>query len=437
MDPLNAGIIGCIALLACFFLGIPIGYSLGIVGFSGLTYLFGFEAAVTFSLRRLHDFLASFTLTAIPLFVLMGYFALYSDMTKDAFTTARMWLSRIPGGLASAVVVASALFAACSGTGIPAAAALGRIAVPEMLEHKYDRRLATGVVAAATPLAVLIPPSITMIIFGILTETSIARLLIAGIIPGILASAVFIAGITLRAWSNPALAPAYPGEVSWALRLKELRKILGIVFLFFLVIGSIYLGLATPTEAAGFGAFGTLFLGIARRRLGWEGIKRSLYDSVMVCSTIFLIIGMASIFNVFLTRTGVITSLGTFLVDLNLSPMGMLVVMSTFYIILGCFLDSISMMIITIPIIYPFLTAMNINLVWFGVIMTIYIEIASITPPFGITVYALKGALGDSIELWDIFRGCFFFFGLWIIVLAVILLFPQLSLWLPALVKGS
>lgn len=436
MDPLNAGIIGSVALVVCFFLGIPIGYSLGIVGFSGLTYIFGYEAALTFSLRRIHDFLASFTFTAIPLFVLMGYFALYSDLTKDAFTTARTWLSKIPGGLASAVVVASALFAACSGTGIPAAAALGRIAVPEMLENKYDRGLATGVVAAATPLAVLIPPSITMIIFGILTETSIARLLIAGIIPGIVATLVFIAGITLRAWHNPSLAPPYPGEISWIVRLKELRKISGILFLFFFVIGSIYLGLATPTEAAGFGAFGTLALGIARRRLGWNEIKQSLYDSVIVCSTIFMIIGMASIFNVFLTRTGVITALGTALVNLNLSPMGMLLVMSVFYIILGCFLDSISMMIITIPIIYPLLVAMKINLVWFGVIMTIYIEIASITPPFGITVYALKGALGDLVDLWDIFKGCFFFFWMWIIVLAIILLFPQLSLWLPGLIKG-
>jgi len=177
-------------------------------------------------------------------------------------------------------------------------------------------------------------------------------------------------------------------------------------------------------------------LGIARRRLGWDEIKRSLYDSVMVCSTIFLIIGMASIFNVFLTRTGVITALGNALIDLNLPPMGMLLVMSIFYIILGCFLDSISMMIITLPIVYPLLVAMKINLVWFGVIMTIYIEIASITPPFGITVYALKGALGDLIDLWDIFKGCFFFFWMWIITLAIILLFPQLSLWLPGLIKG-
>jgi TRAP-type C4-dicarboxylate transport system permease large subunit len=203
--------------------------------------------------------------------------------------------------------------------------------------------------------------------------------------------------------------------------------------LFFLVIGSIY---SRPGDSHGGrpGAFGTL-LGIAAG--GWAGeITGPCYDSVIVCSTIFMIIGMASIFNVFLTRTGVITSLGTFLVNLNLSPMGMLVVMSVFYIILGCFLDSVSMMIITLPIIYPLLTAMKIDLVWFGVIMTIYIEIASITPPFGITVYALKGALGDLIDLWDIFRGCFFFFWMWIIILAIILLFPQVSLWLPALVKG-
>ena len=436
MDLIYIGIIGAIFLIVLFSLGIPIGYSLGIVGFAGLMYLFGYEAAVTYCLRRIHDFLARFTFTAIPLFILMGYFALYSDLTKDAFTTARIWLTKIPGGLASAVVLASALFAACAGVGIPAAAALGRIAVPEMLENKYDTGLASGVVAAATPMAVLIPPSIIMIIFGILTETSIARLLIAGIIPGILASSVFIAGITFRAWRNPSIAPPYSGEITWALRFKELRKIWGILFLFVLVIGSIYLGLATPTEASGFGAFGTLVLGIVRKRLGWNEIKRALYDSVFVSSTIFIIIGMASIFNVFLTRTGVISALGAALIDLNLPPLGTMAVMSVFYIILGCFLDSVSMMIITIPVILPLLTEMKINLIWFGVIMTIYIEIAAITPPFGITVYALKGALGDMIDLWDIFKGCFFFLWMWMVILTILLLFPQLSLWLPALIRG-
>ncbi len=436
MDPIYIGILGAFALIVLFSLGIPIGFSLGIVGFAGLTYLFGYDAAATYCLRRLHDFLASFTFTAIPLFVLMGYFALHSNLTKDAFTTARIWLSKIPGGLASAVVLSSALFAACSGTGIPAAAALGRIAVPEMLENKYNKGLATGVVAAATPMAVLIPPSIVMIIFGILTETSIARLLIAGIIPGILASSVFIVAITLRVWRNPSLAPPYTGEISWGLRFRELGKIWGILVIFILVIGSIYLGLATPTEASGFGAFATLMLGIVRRRLGWTGIKRAVYDSVMVTSTIFIIIGMASIFNVFLTRTGVVTALGESLIALNLPPLGLMLVLSVFYIILGCFLDSISMMIITIPVILPLITALKIDLVWLGVIMTLYIEIAAITPPFGISVYALKGALGDMVDLWDIFKGCFFFLWLWLIILLILLIFPQLSLWLPALVRG-
>jgi C4-dicarboxylate transporter DctM subunit len=436
MDPILAGVVSSIALVALFFIGIPIGYSLGVVGFCGMTYLFGYDAAIAYSIRRIHDYLATFTFTAIPLFILMGYFALYSDLTKDAFSTARIWLSKIPGGLASAVVVASALFAACSGSGLPAAAALGRISVPEMIQMKYDRRLATGVVAASTPMAVLIPPSITMIIFGILTETSIARLLIAGIIPGILASGIFILGITLRVWHNPKLAPPVPGTITWGQRFRELRKISGILFLFFFVIGSIYAGWATPTEAAGFGAFGTLMLGLARRRLGWTGIKKSVYESVYVSSILFVIIGMASIFNVFLTRSGVVDLLAKYLIHLDLGPLMMLIIMSIFYIILGCFLDSISMMIITIPIIYPLLAAMKIDLIWFGIIMTIWIEIAAITPPFGITVYALKGALGDMVDLWEIFRGCFFFFGLWIVILLILLLVPELSLWLPALVRG-
>jgi len=436
MDPIFAGVVSSIALVVLFFIGIPIGYSLGIVGFGGLTYLFGYEAALAYSMRRIHDYVAHFTFTAIPLFILMGYFALYSELTKDAFSTARIWLSKIHGGLASAVVVASALFAVCSGSGLPAAAALGRIAVPEMIELGYDRRLATGVVAASTPMAVLIPPSITMIIFGILTETSIARLLIAGIIPGIVASGIFILGITLRVWRNPKLAPPVPGTVTWGQRFRELRKISGILFLFFFVIGSIYLGWTTPTEAAGFGAFGTLVLGLARRRLGWIEIKKSVYESVYVTSILFIIIAMASIFNVFLTRSGVVDLLARYLINMDLSPLMMLVIMSVFYIIMGCFLDSISMMIITIPIIYPLLAAMKINLIWFGIIMTIWIEIAAITPPFGITVYALKGALGDMVDLWEIFRGCFFFFGLWIIILVIIRLFPDVSLWLPDLVRG-
>lgn len=436
MDPITVGIICSIVLAALFFIGIPIAYSLGFVGLGGLGYLFGYDAAIAFSLQKIHDYVAHFSFTAIPLFILMGYLALYSELTEDAFTTARSWLSKIPGGLASAVVVASGLFAACSGSGLPAAVALGRISVPEMIKRGYDRGLATGVVAASTPLAVLIPPSVTMVIYGILTETSIAHLLIAGIIPGILAVAIFILGITLRVWHNPKLAPPVPDLITWRQRFRDLSKIWGIVLLFIFVIGSMYFGWTTPTEAAGFGAFGTLVLGLARKRLGWKEIRKAVYESVYVSAVLLAIIAMASIFNVFLVRSGVVDLLAENLVALNPSPLMLLFMLSIFYIALGCFLDSISMMIITIPIFLPMLKALDINLIWYGIIITIWIEIAAITPPFGISVYALKGALGDTVDLWEIFRGCFFFFWLWLVVLVIIIIFPQLSLWLPAFVRG-
>jgi tripartite ATP-independent transporter DctM subunit len=436
MDPITVGVVCSIVLVALFFIGIPIAYCLGIVGLSGLAALFGFDAAIGFSMRKIHDYVAHFTFTSIPLFILMGYLALYSEMTDDAFAAARVWLSKVHGGLASAVVVASGLFAACSGSGLPAAAALGRIAVPEMIKRGYDRGLATGVVAASTPLAVLIPPSVTMIIYGILTETSIAHLLIAGILPGIVACIVFILGITIRVWHNPKLAPAIPGVITWRERFRELFKIWGIVFLFVFVIGSMYFGWTTPTEAAGFGAFGTLVLGLVRKRLSWSEIKKAVYESVYVSAILLVIIAMAAIFNVFLVRSGVVDVLAENLIALNPTPLTMLFMMSIFYIILGCFLDSISMMIITIPIFLPLLKALDIDLIWFGIIVTIWIEIAAITPPFGISVYALKGALGDSVDLWEIFRGCFFFFWLWFLVLVIIIAFPQVSLWLPAFVRN-
>jgi len=437
VDTVYIGVILIGALVICFFIGIPIAYSLGLVGLVGLISLYGFEGALDMTVLKIWSFVGSFTFTAIPLFILMGFYALYAGLTKDAFEAARVWLGKLPGGLASAVVLASALFAACSGSGLPATVALGRIAVPEMIDIGYDKRLATGVVAASTPLAVLIPPSIIMILFGILTETSIARLLIAGILPGILAATVFIIGITLLTWRRPQMAPPYPGVITWRLRFTQSSKVLGIVVLFVLVIGSIYLGWATPTEAAGFGACGALLLALGLRRLGWRDFKQSLYETLYVSGFLFLIIAMASIFIIFMVRSGVVEVLATFLIGLEVSPIMLMVILSVLYIILGMFIDSISMMVMTIPIIYPVLVAMDINLIWFGILMVIWIEIAAITPPFGICVYALKGALGEMIDLWDIFRGCFFFLGLWILILGICIVFPQISLWLPGLMKGA
>lgn len=436
MDPLTLSLLVVAGLVLLFLIGVPVGYAMGIAGFLGMLAFYDVNQALVFIARRIHDYLASFTFTAVPLFILMGYFALRAGFTRDAFSAARLWVARAPGGLASATVLASAMFAACSGSGLPAAAALGRVAVPEMTNVGYDRRLAAGVVAAATPLAVLIPPSIVMIIFGVVTGASIGRLLIAGIVPGILSIAVFIAGITLLAWFRPHLAPKLDILVSWRMRFASLRSLWGIGALFACVIGSIYAGWATPTEAAAIGASGALALGLATRRITYADIKIALYDTAILSAALFLIIVMASVFMIFVVRSGAVSSVASFVVSLNLGVIELMILLSIIYIILGMFLDSVSMIVLTMPVILPILVAMDIDLVWFGIVMIIWVEIAAITPPFGISVYAVKGALGDSMELWDIFTGAFFFVLLWIIILALIIGFPSISLWLPNLMRG-
>lgn len=436
MEPttMAAVIVGILIIL--FFLGLPIALSLGVAGFLGLLTFYSPDQALTLIARRLHDYLASFTFTAIPLFILMGYFALYAGFTREAFNSARLWLGKAPGGLASATVAASAMFAACAGSGLPAAAALGRVAVPEMTNAGYDKRLAAGVVAAATPLAVLIPPSIVMIVYGIVSGASIGRLMIAGIIPGIVAVVVFIVGITLLALVRPDLTPPLKGDFTWRSRFASLRHLWGICILFAGVIGSIYTGWATPTEAAAVGASGALLLALAGRRITMDNILTALTGTALLTASLFLIIVMASIFTVYIVRSGAVEGVAQFVVGLDLSVLGLMIVLSIIFITLGLFLDAVSMIVIAMPILLPILQHMDVDLVWFGIILIIWVEIAAITPPFGISVFALKGAIGDTIELWEIFAGAFFFVLLWIVVLLLIIGFPQLSLWLPALMRG-
>lgn len=437
MDPVQLGVISALLLIVFCLLRIPIGYALGLVGLAGLIYSMGFEQALNYSALKLHSVLANFTFTAVPLFLLMGYFAVHAGLTTDAFEAARIWLARLPGGVASAVVTASALFGACSGSGLPAAAALGRIAVPDMVRSGYHPRLATGVVASATPLAVLIPPSIIMIIYGVITETSISRLLIAGIIPGIFASLVFMVGITLWVLYNPKIAPPYAIRFTWRERFGAAHKVWGIGALFLLVVGAIYLGWATPTEAAAFGAFGAMLLAIGMRKLNLPLFKDSLYETVRTTGMIFLIVGMANIFAAFSVRSGVIPQVVDWIIRFNPDKILFLIGVSVLFVILGMFLDSISMMVLALPAIYPMIVALDIDPVWFGVLVVIFVEIGAITPPLGLSVYVVKGVVGDLASLWDIFRGCGLFLFMWFIILATLIAFPEMSLWLPTLAKGA
>ncbi len=438
MDPITIGLLSCVLLVFLCAIRIPIAYSLGAIGAVGLTSYLGFDAAFQYVALRLHTVVASFTFTAVPLFFMMGFFAVKAGLTTEAFYAARIWLARLPGGVASAVVAACAMFGACSGAGLPAAAALGKIAVPEMVDNGYDPKLATGVVASASPLAVLIPPSIPMVIYGGITDTSVARLLIGGIVPGVLASLVFMIGITLFVLRFPNAAPSTAGmSFTWNDRLAALKKVWGIIALFILVAGSIYNGWATPTEAAAIGAFGAMLLCWSVGRLSMPALKDALYETVRMCAMVFLIIAMAQIFSAFMTRIGVIQQVVDIVKSSHMGVVQFFVIITIMYIILGMFIDSTSMIVLTMPAVFPIARSFGLDPVWFGVIMIIYIEMAAITPPLGITVYLVKGAVGDLVSLWDIFKGSFMFFCLWILILIVLFAFPDTVTWLPNLMKGD
>ncbi len=438
MDSMQIGVLSVVLLIGLCALRIPIGYTLGLIGAVGLTSMLGFESAFNYVAMRLHTVIASFTFTAIPLFFLMGYFAIHAGLTTDAFQAARVWLARLPGGVASAVVMGCAVFGACSGAGLPAAAALGRIAVPEMIALGYSPGLATGVVAAASPLAVLIPPSVLMIIYGGITNTSVARLLIGGIGPGILATVMFIGGITLAVKMRPSLAPSSAGlSFSWRERMGALKSVWGVLLLFLAVVGSIYMGLATPTEAAAVGALGAMLLAVSMRRLDVPKLKDAAYETARISAQVFLIIAMAQIFSAFITQTGAVDEVVAWVLEMQMTPAAFMVIISIVYIILGMFLDSTSMIVLTMPAVFPVIQALGLDPVWFGVMVIVYVEIAAITPPLGITVYLVKGAIGDLVDLWDIFKGAFMFFIMWIAMLFILYAIPNIILWLPNQMKGA
>ncbi|MBW1773466.1 MAG: TRAP transporter large permease [Deltaproteobacteria bacterium] len=434
MDPFLLGIIGIIVTLVLIIFRFPIAFVLAGVGTFGIIGVYGLEPALAYIPHQLYSHISKFTFTAVPLFLLMGYFAFYAGLTLEAYDAARAWVGKLPGGLALTTVGGCALFAASAGSSLAECAAMSKIAVPEMRRSGYSVRLATGVVASAGGMAVVIPPSIIMIIYGVITETSIGELLIAGILPGILYFGVFSVAIVLYAYFRPSAAPKETGaDTSWKARRASVKKIWGIVALFTVVIGGIYGGLVTPTEAAALGAVGSIVLAYIKRKLNREIFKTALIETVKATAMIFLLLGGASIFTLFMSATGVITSATSGLIGLDLSPLWLLISLFVLYIILGMFLDSISMMILTLPLVLPILKAQDISIIWFGVIMCMIVEIGCITPPMGLNVYVMKGALGKSVDLNDIFAGALPFVLLMILIVVILYFFPQLALWLPSL----
>ncbi len=437
MESHYIGLLGFVVLLGLIGLRVPIAFGLTLVGFGGLLILSGPDATFALLASQMYSSVASNTLSAVPLFLLMGYFAFHAGLTRACFDTARLWLARLPGGLAIATVAGCALFGACAGSGVAAAGAMGRVSIPEMLRYGYDRKLACGSVAAAATLAVLIPPSIVMVVYAILTEVSIGRLLLAGYIPGILSALILMLMIMVRCSRNPGLAPAVPFEITWADRIKSLKNIWGITLLIAVVLGGIYSGFVTATEAAAIGALGAFVLMITGKQLNRATFRDSMLETGRTTGMIFLLLVGASIFTGFMAISGVPQKLAEVIVEGKFSIWTVLAIICVAYLFLGMFLDSISMMLLTLPVLLPVLRELDVNMIWFGIIVVKLVEIGCITPPFGITVYVVKGVVGNTVSLEDVFRGIWWFLAMEILTLVILIMFPVISTILPDTMLGK
>ncbi|MGH1357125.1 MAG: TRAP transporter large permease [Burkholderiaceae bacterium] len=433
MTPIAAGLVGIVALLVLLAIRVPIGFSLIFVSFCGIWYLRSFDTAWSQLGIVPHEFSASWTLSAIPMFILMGAIAHHSGITTRLFQAARLWLGSLPGGLAVATSAASAGFAAASGSSIAMAAAMSKIAVPEMLKAGYRQSLATATVAAAGTIGSMIPPSILFILFGWYTETPIGQLFIAGIVPGLLTALLYMIMIVTRCKLDPSLAPPLAEKPAMTEKVDALLKIWPLPLLIFIVIFGLYSGLTSATEAGAFGAFGALLIAVSMRQLSWKQFFASLIETVKSVATILFIAIGAVLLTRFMTMSGLPNAVASVMADSNISELSVIIFMAIIYIVLGMFLDPLGIILITLPILQPMFEAVGMNMIWVGVMVVKLVEIGLITPPIGLNAFIVKSSLGDQIELSQIFRGLTWFIALELGVFILLASYPQLSLYLPSL----
>ncbi|MGA7486921.1 MAG: TRAP transporter large permease subunit [Xanthobacteraceae bacterium] len=434
MSPAALGIITLVALLALLALRVPIGVALGSVAFAGIWHLRGLDVALGMMRSAPYDFLANWELSAIPMFILMGTVAHHSGISSALFTAARLWLGRLPGGLAVATNFACAGFAAASGSSVAASAAMGKIAIPEMLKAGYAPSLATGTVAAAGTLAALIPPSILFVLYGIFAETSVTRLLIAGILPGLLTAAIYAAMLVGRCLMFPEIAPPVDIKTTARERWRALFEIWPVACLILGVIGSLVSGIVTPTEAGAYGAFLAYVIAFAQRRLTWKAFRLSVMEAVTSTSRLLFVAVGAILLTKYLALSGLPFYLAATMGAWALDPVLLVAGTSIVYLVLGMFLDPLGILLITIPIFVPMFERLGLDLVWFGVIVVKYLEIGLLTPPVGFNVYVIKTVVGPDISLETIFKGVGWFLACEVIIMTLLIVFPQISLYLPSLI---
>ncbi|MEI2414556.1 TRAP transporter large permease [Orrella sp. JC864] len=435
---IDANIAGLIAVALLAFLlviGTQIGVALGLVGLLGITLVIGPDAALAQLATVPFNTTNSFTLAVIPLFIFMGAFATHAGLTTDLYRAAYNWMGRLPGGLAIATTLASSAFGAASGSTVVNSAVFTRIAMPEMTRLGYDRKLSAGCIAASGTLAALIPPSIIMVVYAIVTEQSISKMMLAGLVPAALTIAAFILGIYLRAVRNPALAPLQKAVVSQREKWQSLSAVWGISFLFLLVIGGIYTGLFTPTYAGAVGAFGAFLIALGKRRLNRSTLLEIIREASITTTTIFIIIIGGMIFSRFLTYTGLVGSVADSLLALELPPYVYLLAFIALYLVLGMVIEAVAIMIMTLPVMFPVLTGVGYDPIWLGIIAVKLAEIALITPPVGLNVYVVRSASPVPLSLGDVFRGVTPFVLIEFAILLVLILFPDLVTFIPDMME--
>ena len=429
MSPEIIGVIGLIVLLIMLFAGMWIGAAMATVGFLGYAIIIGFGPAYGMVSQIPFTTMAWYPLTCVPLFIFMGVVIFQSGVGKDLYTTAYTLVGQLRGGLAMATVIACALFAAITGVSSPALATLGKVAVPEMKKYKYDEKLALGSLACAGTTAFLIPPSVAFIIYGILTETSIARLFMAGFLPGALLTGLFIATIVIITTVNPDAGPAGP-KTTFKEKVVSLKYTWPMVVLFLLVLGGIYGGVFTPTEAGAIGAFGALVVSVFMRRLTFRKFFDAVLEAGQTTAFIMLLIIGAYILMKFLAVSKLTILLGTTVANLPVPPMAVFGAIMVLYIILGMFLDIMSAVILTIPVLFPVVIHLGFDPLWYGVMLVILIEMGLVTPPVGMDAFVLSGVTG--IPLVTIFRGVAPFLVAAVVCIILLAIFPQIALFLPS-----
>ncbi|MFP3912341.1 MAG: TRAP transporter large permease [Desulfobacteraceae bacterium] len=427
------GVIGIAVLIILLFSNMPVGFVMGFVGFLGFSYVVNVEAGLSLLARDVWDVFSSYGLTVIPLFVFMGQIAFHAGISRRLYDSAYVFLGHRRGGLAMATVGACAGFSAISGSTNATAATMATVTLPEMKRYNYDMGLATGTVAAAGSLGILIPPSVVFIVYGILTEQSIGKLFAAGILPGILLASLFLLVIHLRVWKNPSLAPPGP-RTTWLQRIRSFSGVAETLLIFALVMGGLFFGIFTPTEAAAAGAFLTLLLSLIRGQLSWNGFIQSLADTTRISCMVMIIVTGAVVFGHFMAITRVPFDLAAWVTGLPLPRFAIMMVIILLYLCGGCFMDALAMVMLTVPIFFPVAQALGFDPIWFGVVIVLITEMGVITPPVGVNVYVVSGVAKD-VPLETIFKGVLPMLLALVICNLMLLIFPQIALFLPGLIK--